>query len=173
MNIARHTLSPDELHFIHEVASVFTPVGMPTSNGRLYGYLLLRQSPMSLDQIATDLELSKGGAWNAARQLERYGFARRLGEAGGKRAFYAPSENFGSSFASTDALLAAFGTVLQHGAETVATGEAAVRMAQRAKFNLLLRDTIAKAIVELSAMFRPGAVSAEPADADTALQQSA
>lgn len=167
MNIARDSLSQDELHFIQEVGSVFAQVGMPPSTARLYGYLLLKQTPISLDQIAADLSMSKGGAWNAARMLDRYGFARRLGEPGGKRAFYAPSENFGSSFAATDALLAAFAQVLDYGATSVAKGEAAVRMAQRAKFNLLLRETIARTIAELSASFRAGGPAAELPDADS------
>jgi hypothetical protein len=157
MNIARNKLSEGELQFIADVASVFTPIGMPSSVGRLYGYLLLKQSPQSLDQIALELLVSKGSAWNGARHLERYGFARRLSEPGGKRALYAPSENFGSSFTATDSLLAAFGSVLQNGANHVATGEAAIRLAQRAKFSLMLREAIAKAVSDLSAMFRAGA----------------
>jgi hypothetical protein len=162
LNILRNQLNEAELQFIQDVASVFAPIGMPASIGRLYGYLLLKQSPMSLDQIALDLSMSKGSAWNGTRHLERYGFARRLGEPGGKRAFYAPSENFGSSFTATDALLAAFGSVLQNGANHVAVGEAAVRLAQRAKFSLMLREAIATAVSDLSAMFRAGA----PADAE-------
>jgi hypothetical protein len=157
MDIATDKLTDAELQFIQDVASVFTPIGMPSSVGRLYGYLLLKQTPVSLDQIAVDLSMSKGSAWNGARHLERYGFARRLSEPGGKRALYAPSESFGSSFTATDSLLGAFGSVLQNGATNVAKGEVAVRLAHRAKFNLMLREAIAKAVSDLSAMFRPGA----------------
>jgi hypothetical protein len=157
MDIATDKLTDAELQFIQDVASVFMPIGMPSSVGRLYGYLLLKQTPVSLDQIAVDLSMSKGSAWNGARHLERYGFARRLSEPGGKRALYAPSENFGSSFTATDSLLGAFGSVLQNGATNIAKGEVAVRLAHRAKFNLMLREAIAKAVSDLSAMFRPGA----------------
>jgi hypothetical protein len=151
MDITRSSLTTAELHFVQEVASVFAPVGMPSSVGRVYGYLLLRQSPISLDQIASDLSLSKGGTWNAARLLERYGQVQRYSEPGGKRAMYAPSENFGASFMPLISLLGAFGNVLQSGAATVATGEAAARLAARARFNLLLRQTIETAIIELNA----------------------
>jgi hypothetical protein len=157
MDIATNKLNDAELQFIQDVASVFTPIGMPSSVGRLYGYLLLKQAPISLDQIALDLSMSKGSAWNGARHLERYGFARRQSEPGGKRAFYAPSENFGSSFTATDSLLATFASVLQNGATNVAKGDAAVRLGHRAKFNLMLREAIAKAVSDLSAMFRTGA----------------
>jgi hypothetical protein len=171
VNIARNTFNNAEMQFIQDIACVFGPIGMPASIGRLYGYLLLKQTPISLEQIAADLSMSKGGAWNGARHLERYGFARRLGEPGGKRAFYAPSENFGSSFTATDSLLASFGSVLQNGADHVASGEAAVRLAQRAKFSSMLREAIAKAVSELSAMFRAGApTSAEQSSDDAELE---
>ena len=163
MNIDKNELSEAELQFMHDVASVFAPIGMPSSIGRLYGYLLLKQAPTSLDQIALDLSMSKGGAWNGARHLERYGFAQRLSEPGGKRAYYAPSENFGASFSNTDSLLAAFGSVLQNGAKNVAKGEAAERLAQRAKFSLMLREAIAKTVADLSALFRAATPAAEDA----------
>ena len=166
MNIATHKLNDAELQFIQDVASVFTPIGMPSSVGRLYGYLLLKQTPISLDQIALDLSMSKGSAWNGARHLERYGFARRQSEPGGKRAFYAPSENFGSSFTATDSLLMTFASVLQNGATNVAKGDAAVRLGQRAKFSLMLREAIAKAVADLSAMFRAG-ISADDEDLES------
>jgi hypothetical protein len=155
MNITTSSLKPAELHFVQAVASVFAPMGMPSSVGRVYGYLLFKQSPISLDQIACDLSLSKGAAWNAARVLERYGQAQRYSEPGGKRAMYAPSENFGSSFLSLISLLGAFGNVLHSGASTVATGEAAARLAARARFTLLLRQTLETAIIELNASCQP------------------
>jgi predicted transcriptional regulator len=151
MNITRNSLETAELNFVQAVASVFAPVGMPSSVGRVYGYLLLKQTPIGLDQIASDLSLSKGGAWNAARVLERYGQVQRYSEPGGKRAMYAPSENFGSSFLAILSLLGTFGNVLQGGAASVATGEASARLAARAKFHILLRQAMETAIIELNA----------------------
>jgi hypothetical protein len=151
MNITRNALASAELQFVQDVASVFAPMGMPSSVGRVYGYLLLKQSPVSLDQIACDLSLSKGATWSAARVLERYGQAQRYSEPGGKRAMYAPSENFGSSFLSLISLLGTFGNVLQNGASAVATGEASTRLAARAKFHLLLRQRMETAIIQLNA----------------------
>jgi hypothetical protein len=159
LNITRNSLSATQRHFIQEVASVFAPMGMPSSVGRVYGYLLLKQSPTSLDQIAADLTLSKGAAWNAARVLERYGQAQRHSEPGGKRAMYAPAENFGSSFLSLLSLLGTFGSVLQTGASNVATGETAERLAARAKFHVLLRQTMETAIFEINASCQPRAKS--------------
>jgi hypothetical protein len=151
MNITRNSSTVAELQFVQDVASVFAPVGMPSSVGRVYGYLLLRQLPVSLDQIAFDLSLSKGAAWSAARVLERYGQAQRYSEPGGKRAMYAPSENFGSSFLSLISLLGTFGNVLQNGASAVASAAASTRLAARARFHLLLRQRMETAIIQLNA----------------------
>jgi hypothetical protein len=164
MNIARNALTGAELQFVQDVASVFAPVGMPSSIGRVYGYLLLKHSPIGLDQIASDLSLSKGAAWNAARVLERYGQAQRYSEPGGKRAMYAPSENFGSSFMSLISLLGTFGNVLQSGASTVTSAEASRRLAARAGFHLLLRQAMEASIVQLNASCQSSAQTVKEAE---------
>jgi hypothetical protein len=74
--------------FIDGMASLLTSWGVPATAGRLYAYLLLREEPVSLEQIATDLDMSKAGAWNAARFLEQSGSARRSTERGSKRVFF-------------------------------------------------------------------------------------
>jgi|HubBroStandDraft_5_1064220.scaffolds.fasta_scaffold676549_1 hypothetical protein len=156
MNISINSARAVELDFVAQVASVFAPMGMPSSAGRVYGYLLLKQVPVSLEQIAADLSLSKGATWNAARMLERYGQAQRHSEPGGKRALYAPSTNLGSSFALFISMLGTFGNVLQSGASTAARGEAAARLALQAKFHLLLRQAMETAIIELNASCQQG-----------------
>lgn len=70
------------------MATLLAPWGVPATAGRLYAYLLLREEPVSLEQIAADLEMSKAGAWNAARFLEHTNCARRSTERGSKRVFF-------------------------------------------------------------------------------------
>ena len=163
INIVKRAISDDERRFIQEVASLLATWGMPGSAGRVFGYLLLKQSPVSLDQIATDLEMSKVGSWNAARLLERFGHARRYGEPGSKRALYGASDNFGSPLQEQGSLLGALGTLLQNGASTVATGEAAVRLAERGRFYLFLRRAMEAAIQDFNA-----SRSGEPVELDGA-----
>jgi len=58
---------------------------LPRTTGRVYGYLLMRQDPATLDEIANDLEVAKSGASVATRQLVSFGMARTHRQRGTKR----------------------------------------------------------------------------------------
>ena len=58
---------------------------LPRTTGRVYGYLLLRPDPATLDEIAKDLEVAKSGASVATRQLVGFGMARTHRQRGSKR----------------------------------------------------------------------------------------
>jgi DNA-binding transcriptional regulator GbsR (MarR family) len=58
---------------------------LPRTTGRVYGYLLLRPDPATLDEIAKDLEVAKSGASVATRQLVSFGMARTHRQRGSKR----------------------------------------------------------------------------------------
>src|SRR6266702_3529718 len=58
-NLSKKSLTADKRGFIDEFASLLAPWGMPQTAARLYGYLLLSAVPVSLDRIATDLQVSK------------------------------------------------------------------------------------------------------------------
>lgn len=62
--------------------------GLARNIGRTYAYLLLRDEPASLDEIASDLEIAKSGASVATRQLVSFGMARAAGERGSRRVRY-------------------------------------------------------------------------------------
>jgi len=94
----KSSLRDDELWFVDEIAALFAPWGLPPSSGRVYGYLMLCAEPVSVDQIAAALVMSRTGAWNAARVLERFGHVNRYGSPGSKRALYAASDNFAVPF---------------------------------------------------------------------------
>ena len=151
MNIARRVLADAEQRFINEIASLLSPWGLPITAGRVYGYLLLSNEPVSLDRIAADLEMSKGGAWNAARMLERFGNARRYGQPGSKRVLYGPSDDFAGSLAAQSALLGAIGKLLENCAATIASGEAVGRLSAMAEFYLAMRGTMDAAIQQMRA----------------------
>ncbi len=90
MNISQRIQAapPSTREFIDEYASLLSPWGVPAAAGRLYAYLLLSNEPVSLEQIAADLDMSKAGAWNTARFLEQSGNLRRSTERGSKRVFF-------------------------------------------------------------------------------------
>lgn len=132
------TLRPGEREAIDEMASLLAPWGLPTSQGRVYGYVLLSAQPVGLDQIAADLEMSKAGAWTAATQLERFGHIRRYGTPGSKRALFGPAEDCTAIMSKHSALLGALGRLYQRCASAAGSGEVAGRMEELSNFHLSL-----------------------------------
>lgn len=88
-----------------DMAVLMAPWGWQRHVGRMYGYLLLRETPATLDEIAADLGISKSNASVAARTLEKCGNARRLGETGTKRIYYAAPDNHAGPFIAKAELL--------------------------------------------------------------------
>ena len=135
--------------FVDEFAALLAPWGLPPASGRLYGYALLHDKPVSLDQIAADLEMSKAGAWNAAKVLERCGHVRRYGEPGSKRALYAATYNYASMLQDHCAMWGDLGALLQNSASDVAADQPAARLLEMGRFLLAMRTKIEQSIAEL------------------------
>jgi len=151
VDIARRRLRSDELRFVHEIASLLAPWGLAPSSGRVYGYLLLRQTQASVDEIATALQLSRAGAWNAARSLEAVGHVSRYGAPGSKRALFAASEDIAAPLLKQTALLGNIAKALRLCAANTATGKAAARLKNRSSFYLALRQVMDTTMEELTA----------------------
>jgi DNA-binding transcriptional regulator GbsR (MarR family) len=56
--------------------------------GRLYGTLMLSPDPMSLDDLASSLEISKGSVSMNVRDLERWGMAKEIWMRGERKKYY-------------------------------------------------------------------------------------
>ena len=56
--------------------------------GRLYGMLLLSPEPLSLDDLAEGLRISKGSVSMNMRSLERWGMAKEVWVRGERKKFY-------------------------------------------------------------------------------------
>jgi DNA-binding transcriptional regulator GbsR (MarR family) len=56
--------------------------------GRLYGILLLSPEPMSLDDLAEGLQISKGSVSMNMRSLERWGMAKEVWVRGERKKYY-------------------------------------------------------------------------------------
>ncbi len=56
--------------------------------GRLYGTLMLSPEPMSLDDLASSLEISKGSVSMNVRDLERWGMAKEVWMRGERKKYY-------------------------------------------------------------------------------------
>lgn len=98
-------LTEQDEAFLDAMAMLMAPWGWPRPVGRIYAYLLLREQPATLDEIATDLGMSKSNASVAARTLEHCGNARRQGEAGSRRIYYSVPADFSGPFVAKAELL--------------------------------------------------------------------
>jgi DNA-binding transcriptional regulator GbsR (MarR family) len=136
---------PDR-RFIEDVARLLIPWGVPRAAARLYGYLLLKPEPVSLDCIVADLEISKSSASVAARLLEQYTLVHRLGERGSKRALYEVSDNYEGMLTEQNRLLEALAELLRTGAGNVTSARARDRLKEMAEFNLVMRDAMGSAL---------------------------
>ena len=73
----------------------FEEDGAPRIAGRLFGFLMLQDEPCSLDDVAEQLQVSKGSASSNARLLEQLGIAERVTRAGDRRDYYQISPDIG------------------------------------------------------------------------------
>lgn len=132
--------------FIEDVTRLFMPWGVPQAAARLYGYLLLRATPASLDQISADLEMSKSSASVAARLLEMYTLVRRQSERGSKRALYTVSDNYEAILNEQKRLLCTMGGLFRTGAGIAASGPAQQRLTVMAEFYQVISDAMQTAL---------------------------
>jgi len=63
-------------------------MGLPRSIGQIYGLLYLSASPLSLDDLVSILNISKGSASTGTRQLSQWGAIRQIWISGDRRDYY-------------------------------------------------------------------------------------
>jgi DNA-binding transcriptional regulator GbsR (MarR family) len=141
-NKSNDSATGPERRFVEDVARLLRPWGVPQTAARLYGYLLLRAEPVSLDRITTDLEVSKSSASVAARLLEKYTLARRHGERGSKRALYEVSDNYGEMLTQQNRLLQELAALLRTGSRVAASRRTRDRLTEMAEFYLAMRESM-------------------------------
>lgn len=76
------------LEFIETTARLCHLVGLPQSTGRIYGLLYLSTAPLSLDDIAAALAISKASASTGTRQLVAVHAIRQVWIPGERRDHY-------------------------------------------------------------------------------------
>ncbi|MDB5533691.1 MAG: hypothetical protein JWO28_2006 [Hyphomicrobiales bacterium] len=144
--MSNKNLNVTENRFIENAARLLVPWGVPQTAARLYGYLLLRAEPVSLDRITSDLEISKSSASVAARLLEQYMLARRHGERGSKRALYGVSDNYEGMLTEQNRLLDALAALFRTGATGAASETTRDRLEEMAEFYLTIRQAMETAL---------------------------
>jgi hypothetical protein len=146
-NLSSNRLSTEQGLFIEEFAALLVAWNMPSVAARLYGYLLLQNEPVSLDDIAADLEIGKSSACVAAKELEQQGNARRVRERGTKRVLYVMGDDPGAPLHKHVALLGMMAELLSKRTNRVASGRAAQRMNELARFDDDLRAAMASVVI--------------------------
>lgn len=119
---------------IEDFGRYFGQWGMAPAAGRLWAYLLMEGRPVSLDQIAADLEVAKSTASLAARELERIQFARRSGERGSRRAVYEANDIGERFLRSVVAAYEAFLRLFDAAALAAESPAARERLSEMARF---------------------------------------
>jgi len=75
-------------HIVERMGLKFEQDGLPRAAGLILGRLLVAAEPLSLDDLAADLGISKASASTNARLLERLGAAERAVVSGDRRDYY-------------------------------------------------------------------------------------
>lgn len=138
-------LSADQRDFVNSMGNLLGSWGLALSTGRLFGYLLLQNSPVALDTIASEMGASKSGISVAARQLEGWSLARRVPQPGTKRVAYAVVDDPEALLLYRFAQIRTFRDRLQSG-EKVTEGRALMRLANLASICDIYLDYGEKAV---------------------------
>lgn len=87
--------------FIQDYGLGYQSFGLPKLMGKVVGLLLYHDDPMSLDDITTELHVSKGPVSQIMRRLREHHLVRRIWVPGSRRDFYqAEPDIFGQAFAN-------------------------------------------------------------------------
>lgn len=73
---------------VQSAGALFQKVGLPRSTGQIYGLLYLSKAPMTLDDIVSALEMSKGSASTGTRHLISVGAIRQVWVPGERRDYF-------------------------------------------------------------------------------------
>jgi DNA-binding transcriptional regulator GbsR (MarR family) len=80
---------------VEAAGALFQLLGLARSAGQIYGLLYLSEKPLSLDDMANVLSISKGSASMGARHLANWGVIRQVWVPGDRRDHYEALEDLG------------------------------------------------------------------------------
>lgn len=81
-------LSPDVQSFVERIGLYFAQYGLPRIGGRILGLLLVADRPLTLDDIASALMVSRASVSTNVRLVLTFGFAERVSVPGDRRDYY-------------------------------------------------------------------------------------
>lgn len=137
------SLSPEQRRFVDDFSALLTQWSMPITAARVYAYLQLMADPVSLDDLASELQVSKSNACSAAKLLESHGNARRLTERGTRRILYVASDDPGAPLRKHVELLGKMAGMLRERGEAIANDGTRARLNELATFDADLKEAMA------------------------------
>lgn len=87
----RANIDPLEQQMIDFFADGVRVLGLPRSIGEIYGLLFISTDPLSLDDLAQRLAISKGSVSQGLRTLKTLGAIREANTNGNRRTYYQPA----------------------------------------------------------------------------------
>ena len=87
------SISPATAAFVEQIAVILEAEGIPRVCGRLYALLIVTPEPLSLDELAELLGVSKASVSVNARTMEEKGKIERISRPGDRRDYYQISDD--------------------------------------------------------------------------------
>ena len=92
--------------FINRFGDAYKDFGLPTLMGRIVGLLLATDGPVSLDEMTSTLEVSKGPVSQILRRLRDHNLVKRVWVGGDRKDYYQAVDHiFLQAFTNQAALL--------------------------------------------------------------------
>ncbi|MDP2479424.1 MAG: hypothetical protein Q8W51_01055 [Candidatus Palauibacterales bacterium] len=90
-------MDPAVQEFVERIGMETQCEDLARTAGRVFAYMVLRGGPSSGDELASTLQISRGGVSMSTRYLESRGLLERTGRPGDQRVYYQlPEDPFGN-----------------------------------------------------------------------------
>ena len=93
MENSKSILNNDQRDFIDRLGFYYESYGIPRMGGRILGYILLCDSPISAEHISSTLSISRASVSTNLRLLMNYGFIEKKMLQQGRTDFYVMAES--------------------------------------------------------------------------------
>jgi DNA-binding transcriptional regulator GbsR (MarR family) len=91
--MSTEAINPNLLRFIEKMGHYYEGMGIPKIGGRIMGLMLVQERPLSSEDIAKILKVSRGSVSTNIRMLLVSGLVEKVSVAGDRKEFYEFSKN--------------------------------------------------------------------------------